>query len=50
MKIIRTYLILMLLATTLGCTEDIEKKDGIIDEEENEVLQWELVWADEFDG
>ena len=50
MKIIRTHLILMLLATTLGCTEDIEKKDGIIDEEENEVLQWELVWADEFDG
>ena len=50
MKIIRTHLILMLLATTLGCTEDVEKKDGIIDEEENEVLQWELVWADEFDS
>jgi len=40
----------MLLATTLGCTEDVEKNDGIIDEEENEVLQWELVWADEFDN
>ena len=50
MKIIRTHLILMLLATTLGCTEDVEKNDGIIDEEENEVLQWELVWADEFDN
>ncbi len=50
MKIIRTHLILMLLATTLGCTEDVEKNDGIIDEEENEVLQWELVWADEFES
>jgi len=40
----------MLLATTLGCTEDVEKNDGIIDEEENEVLQWELVWADEFES
>ena len=38
------------MATTLGCTEDVEKKYGIIDEEENEVLQWELVWADEFDS
>ena len=50
MRIIKTHLILMLLAITLGCTEDVEKNDGIIDEEENEVSQWELVWADEFDS
>ena len=31
MKIIRIHLILMLIATTLGCTEDVEKNDGIID-------------------
>ena len=41
MKIIRTHLILMLLATTLGCTEDVEKNDGIIDEGGIEVSQWE---------
>ena len=50
MRIIRTHLILMLLAITLGCTEDVEKNNGIIDEEENEISQWELVWADEFDN
>ena len=50
MKIIRTHLILILLATTLGCTGDVEKNDGIINEEENEVLRWEQIWADEFDG
>ena len=50
MRIIKTHLILMLLAITLGCTEDVEKNDGIIDEEENEVSQWELVWEDEFDS
>ena len=50
MRIIRTHLILMLLAITLGCAEDVEKNDGSIDEEENEVSQWELVWADEFDS
>ena len=50
MRIIKTHLILMLLAITLGCAEDVEKNDGSIDEEENEVSQWELVWADEFDS
>ena len=50
MKIIRTHLTLILLATTLGCKEDVEKNDGIIDEEGIEVSQWEQVWADEFDG
>ena len=30
MRIIRTHLILMLLAITLGCTEDVEKNNGII--------------------
>ena len=50
MRIIRTHLILMLLVITLGCAEDVEKNDGSIDEEENEVSQWELVWADEFDS
>ena len=50
MRIIKTHLILMLLAITLGCRKDVEQNDGIIDEEENEVSQWELVWADEFDS
>ena len=50
MRIIKTHLILMLLAITLGCTEDVEKNDGIIDEEEIEVSQWEQIWADEFDS
>ena len=30
MKIIRIHLILMLIATTLGCMEDVEKNNGII--------------------
>ena len=40
----------MMLTMTLGCTENEEKKDGIIDEGGIIVSQWEQVWADEFDG
>jgi len=49
MRIIRIHLILLLLVTTLGCTGDVEKNNGNVDEEGIEISQWEQVWADEFD-
>ena len=50
METLRIHLILMILAMTLGCTENEEKKDVIMDEGGIIVSQWEQVWADEFDG
>ena len=50
MRKARVHLIFMILAITLGCTEDEEQNDGIIDQDEIGFSQWKQVWADEFDG
>ena len=50
MKIARIHLILMIFPIMLGCTEDEENIDGIIDQDGIEFTQWEQVWSDEFDG